>query len=110
MIAALGDDFPIPPEFIAAFRDKGIPVLRSPERALRALAHATAYGRTLARRRDGCGADRRPAPAADAARWPEYEGKTYLAALGIAVPEGALARDIDARRKRSRRASAIRSR
>ena len=47
VIAALGDDFPIPPEFIAAFRDKGIPVLRSPERALRALAHATAYGKTL---------------------------------------------------------------
>ena len=36
--------FPVPPEFIAAFREKGIPVLRSPERALRALAHATAYG------------------------------------------------------------------
>ena len=50
VIAALGDDFPIPPEFIAAFRDKGIPVLRSPERALRALAHATAYGQTLQRR------------------------------------------------------------
>ena len=48
VIAALGDDFPIPPEFIAAFRDKGIPVLRSPERALRALAHATAYGQALA--------------------------------------------------------------
>ena len=48
VIAALGDDVPIPPEFTAAFRAQGIPVLRSPERALRALAHATAYGRTLA--------------------------------------------------------------
>ena len=33
VIAVLGDEFPVPGEFIAAFRDKGIPVLRSPERA-----------------------------------------------------------------------------
>jgi len=51
MIAALGDEFPIPPEFIAAFRHNGIQVLRSPERALRALAHATAYGKRLAQLR-----------------------------------------------------------
>ena len=48
VIAVLGDDFPVPPEFLAAFREKGIPVLRSTERALRALAHATAYGAALA--------------------------------------------------------------
>ena len=95
VIAALGDDFPIPPEFIAAFRDKGIPVLRSPERALRALAHATAYGKTLR----AAGAT---APETDAPSLPgrgslaEHQGKAYLAALGIAVPEGALARDIGA--------------
>jgi hypothetical protein len=29
---------------MAAFRAESVPVLRSPERALRALAHATAYG------------------------------------------------------------------
>src|SRR6185503_479160 len=95
VIAALGDEFPIPPEFIAAFRDKGIPVLRSPERALRALAHATAYGKAL-RAAGGT------APAIDAPPLPgrgtlaEHEGKAYLATLGIAVPEGALARDINA--------------
>ena len=48
VIALLGDDFPVPPEFLAAFREVGVPVLRSTERALRALAHATAYGRALA--------------------------------------------------------------
>jgi acetate---CoA ligase (ADP-forming) len=95
VIAALGDDFPIPPEFIAAFRDKGIPVLRSPERALRALAHATAYGKAL-RAAGGT------APTIDAPPLPgrgslaEHQGKAYLAALGIAVPEGALARDMNA--------------
>ena len=94
MIAVLGDDFPIPPEFIAAFRDKGIPVLRSPERALRALAHATAYGRAA-----GNAASRRRSRSAtpDLPRrgtLPEYEGKAYLAALGIGTPNGALARDV----------------
>src|SRR6185436_14452337 len=48
VIALLGDDFPVPGEFLAAFRHEGVPVLRSTERALRALAHATAYGRALA--------------------------------------------------------------
>jgi len=93
VIAALGDDFPIPPEFIAAFRAKGIPVLRSPERAMRALAHATTYGQALA-------TSGRDTTAINAPALPrrgtlaEYEGKTYLAALGITVPEGALARDV----------------
>src|SRR5437588_264962 len=52
IIALLGDDFPVPPEFTAAFRAERVPVLRSPERALRALAHATAYrqARTSPRR------------------------------------------------------------
>ncbi len=48
VIALLGDDFPVPPEFITTLRQNGIAVLRSPERALRALAHVTAYGQALA--------------------------------------------------------------
>src|SRR5215212_2258315 len=50
VIALLGDDAPVPPEFFAAFRQKGIPVLRSTERALRTLALATDYGRRLGAR------------------------------------------------------------
>src|SRR5947209_8409738 len=94
VVAVLGDDFPVPPEFIAAFRAEGVPVLRSPERALRALAHATAYGQALR------APALRKAPPIEApplprrGTLPEYEGKRYLAALGIAVPNGALARDI----------------
>jgi acyl-CoA synthetase (NDP forming) len=95
VIAALGDDFPIPPEFIAAFRGKGIPVLRSPERALRALAHATAYGKTL--RAAGATAPAISAPPLSGhGSLAEHQGKAYLAALGIAVPDGALAHDISA--------------
>jgi acyl-CoA synthetase (NDP forming) len=93
MIAALGDDFPIPPEFIAAFRDKGIPVLRSPERALRALAHATAYGQALVSApMNATGVDAPLLPRRGTL--PEYEGKTYLKALGVPVPNGALARNV----------------
>jgi acyl-CoA synthetase (NDP forming) len=95
VIAALGDDFPIPPEFTAAFRDKGIPVLRSPERALRALGHATAYGKTLhAAGGTALTIDAPPLPGRGSLA--EHQGKAYLAALGIAVPVGALARDMDA--------------
>lgn len=94
VIAVLGDDFPVPPDFIAAFRGAGIPVLRSPERALRALAHATAYGQRLAAQ------DAAPPPAAlpplpGRGVLAEHAGKQYLAALGIAVPQGALARNRD---------------
>jgi len=92
VIAVLGDDFPVPPEFMAAFRAKGVPVLRSPERALRALAHATTYGRRLAA----------PESLVEPIATPElprrgtlaeHEGKTCLAALGIAIPKGGLVRD-----------------
>src|SRR5581483_8032567 len=94
VIAALGDEFPVPPEFTAAFRQNGIQVLRSPERAMRALAHATAYGQRLAQPRG-------TAAAIDAPALPrrgtlaEHEGRVYLAALGIAVPPGGLARTVE---------------
>src|SRR5215207_4369426 len=52
-VAVMGDEAPLPPDFAPTFRDQGIPVFRSPERALRAMAHATAYGRRLAARADG---------------------------------------------------------
>jgi acyl-CoA synthetase (NDP forming) len=92
VVAVLGDDFPVPPEFLAAFREKNIPVLRSTERALRALAHATAYGTALAAKpKAALSIDAPPLPRRGTL--PEYQGKAYLAALGIPVPQGALARD-----------------
>jgi acyl-CoA synthetase (NDP forming) len=92
VVALLGDDFPVPPEFLAAFRDKGVPVLRSPERALRALGHATTYGQALTARREEPNKINAP-PLPGRGTLPEYQGKQYLAALGIPIPEGALARD-----------------
>jgi acyl-CoA synthetase (NDP forming) len=93
VVALLGDDFPVPPEFLAAFRAEGIPVLRSPERALRALGHATVYGAALASSpRDAVTIEAPPLPRRGAL--PEYQGKAYLAALAIPIPEGALARSV----------------
>jgi acyl-CoA synthetase (NDP forming) len=92
MIATLDDEAPVPPEFIAAFRARGIPVFRSPERAFRALAHAIAYGQALAAPR-GEALEIAAPPLPRPRTLPEYQSKTYLAALGIPVPAGALARD-----------------
>jgi acetate---CoA ligase (ADP-forming) len=94
VIALLGDEFPVPPEFTAAFRAQGVAVLPSFERALRTLAHATAYGQRLAQ---PCGmpAVREAPPLRRRGTLAEHEGKAYLASLGIAVPQGALARSVD---------------
>jgi acyl-CoA synthetase (NDP forming) len=93
VVGLLGDEFPVPPEFMTAFRAEGVPVLRSTERALRALAHATAYGQALAITR-GVASNVAAPPVPRSGTLPEHEGKAYLAALGIAVPQGGLARDV----------------
>lgn len=84
-----------PPEFFAVFGDHKVPLFRSPERALRAMARITNYGLTLRRwkAREGVTSIVEPASAMLPARGtlPEYLGKTYLTQLGIPVPEGALA-------------------
>jgi acetate---CoA ligase (ADP-forming) len=93
-VASMGDDTPMPPEFAAALRAKGLAFFRSPDRALRAMARATAYGCALA------AAQRRAPPASlqlsavpKSGALAEYAGKSFLEKLGIAVPAGALAHD-----------------
>jgi acetate---CoA ligase (ADP-forming) len=92
-VAVMGDEVPLPAEFIAAFRSNGIPFFRSPERALRAMAHATAYGRKLAAARPAVAATSLPPLRLERAGiYPEYEGKALMTALGIATPRGELAK------------------
>src|SRR4051794_36998047 len=95
VVAALGDESPIPAEFYSMFRERGVPVFRSPERALQALAHATRYGRALATAGATAPSINAP-PLPHDGTLPEYVGKAYLAALGISVPKGKLARDLAA--------------
>lgn len=103
-IVVMGDEQPLPAEFFAAFRHKGIPGFRSPERALRAIALATAYGRRRA------AAQALPPDVAvpeieilQGGSIPEYAGKELLRALGIAVPKGALAGTLAEVRETARR-------
>jgi acetate---CoA ligase (ADP-forming) len=88
-VAVMGDEGPLPAEFAPAFRHKGVPVFRSPERALRAMAHATTYGRQLER----AAAVNRDVLQPDLPQGgvvPEYLGKSVISELGIPVPPGAL--------------------
>ena len=109
VIALLGDDFPVPPEFLAAFREAGrAGAALDRARAARARARhrlwAGAGGETRQDRSDRCAAPARPRHAAGVS--------------GQALSGGARHRDSARRararcrpkRKRSRSASAIRSR
>ena len=96
LAAAWGDTSALSAEILKAAKKSGIVFLRSPDRCLRAIAIVTAYGRSLARPRN----DLPPAtftglPALDRGSQPEWLGKKVLAAAGIRVPDGALARTAD---------------
>ncbi len=95
IFAMLGDEAEVPPALIEESRAGNVPFFRSPERAFRALARVTAYGRALAP------LGRRQTPPAIAApplpgrgTLGEHASKRYLAACGLAIPEGRLAQTL----------------
>jgi acyl-CoA synthetase (NDP forming) len=99
VIAALGDTSQIDAEVTDLAKERGLVFSRSSDRCLRAIALFTAYGRSLERIRRG---QNGPAPAPFAGlpglgkgSHPEWLGKKVLAAAGIHVPDGTLARSID---------------
>ncbi len=93
-VATMGDETELPAEFSGILRDKGLAFFRSPDRALRAMARANWYGNAVTSPRPRAETHAIPPYkiTATGART-EYQGKALLAMLGIAVPEGALARD-----------------
>lgn len=99
VLVITGDNGPIEPFFVDAIRASDVPFFRSPDRALRALARVAAYGEAMQRAaRASQGAARAlplPAPVPPSGVFAEYQGKAWLAAAGIAVPEGALAGSAD---------------
>ncbi|HEY3917617.1 MAG TPA: acetate--CoA ligase family protein [Stellaceae bacterium] len=90
--AMLGDEADVPPKLIEECRAGNVPFFRSPERALRALARITAYGRALekAKARKPPAAVKTP-PLPGRGTLTEAAGKAYLAACGLTAPEGRLA-------------------
>jgi acyl-CoA synthetase (NDP forming) len=96
VMVALGDTWPLPPDIVQAVKEGPAVFSRSSDRMLRAITLYTRYGRSLARTR--VPAD--PAPFANMPRLgkgtqPEWLSKTILAAAGIRVPDGELARGPD---------------
>lgn len=94
-VVYMGDQSPLGEAFQARMAQSGIPFFRSPERALRAMAHVHRRGRLLQ------AAEQAGAPSGPAATEPwrgplaEYKGKAVLRQLGIDTPRGALARTLE---------------
>jgi acyl-CoA synthetase (NDP forming) len=90
-----GDRWPLFSEFLDVVANAGVPLFRSPERALRAMKAITT------RRPESTPneavrppvARSRPAPL-PLGTLPEYRGKALLASIGIAIPAGELVRDV----------------
>ena len=92
ILGLLGDEVNVPASIISDARAAGIPFYRSPERALRALARLTAYGRSLKRAATRQAVPPISAPPLTGQRTlTEYASKSYLAKLGIQIPRGMLA-------------------
>jgi acyl-CoA synthetase (NDP forming) len=90
----MGDEVPLAPDFTKLIAESRIPFFRSPDRAMRAMAHLYHYGRRLEQ------LSAAPTPVVCApplpghGSIPEHRAKAFLRAAGIAVPQSALAPNI----------------
>jgi acyl-CoA synthetase (NDP forming) len=93
--APFGDDAPLAEELIEALRRTGILLFKSGDRAMRALARLDAYGRAMRLLENAqAPAEVAALPVPGCGLIPEYRAKNYLAAAGIAIPDGALASNV----------------
>jgi acyl-CoA synthetase (NDP forming) len=99
VLVLTGDGGPIEPFFTDAIRESGVPMFRSLDRALRALANVAGYGEAVQRaaRAGGAAAEPLPLPGPlpPGGVYAEYQGKAWLARAGLPIPRGALARSAD---------------
>jgi acyl-CoA synthetase (NDP forming) len=99
VLAVMGDNNVLEPFFVEAIAASGVPFFRSPERALRACTRVAAYGESLQRAKRAQTAlpvaIPLPGPVPANGIFPEYQGKQWLAAAGLPVPPGRLAKGID---------------
>lgn len=94
--APLGDRTPLLQEFADLAREHRMMLSRSADRSMRAMAQATLHARS--RERASHAVKHRPftkLPALGGGTQPEWLGKQFLAAAGIRIPEGALAKTLD---------------
>lgn len=94
-VTILGDEAPLDACAAASLRARRLPVFRSADRAMRALARVADYADVRAAMRHS---SKRPVVPTGALPGrgvlPEYAGKTLLASIGLPVPDGALAKDV----------------
>ena len=99
VLVLTGDNSPVEPFFLEAIEASGVPLLRSADRALRALRRVAQYGEARARaaRAHSAAVTALPLPGAVPANgiFAEYQGKDWLQAAGLPVPAGALATSAD---------------
>ena len=96
VMVALGDTWQLSPDIMQAVGETSAVFSRSSDRMLRAITLYTRYGRLLARTR--VSGDPKPFPGMPKlgqGTQPEWLGKKVLAAAGIRVPSGELARSAD---------------
>jgi acyl-CoA synthetase (NDP forming) len=94
IFASLDEGARVPPGYVEQLRILGVPFFPSPERALRALARLTDFAAHESRRKPESSAVKPSVLVGDGVL-PEYQSKLVLAALGIPIPKGALARTLE---------------
>lgn len=96
VLVALGDTWQLGPDVLQAVSESPAVFSRSSDRMLRAINLYTRYGRSLARTRVAANPAPFPGmPKLGKGAQPEWLGKKVLAAAGIRVPAGELARTAD---------------
>jgi acetate---CoA ligase (ADP-forming) len=90
-----GDETTLVEEFPRTLRERNLPLFRSPDRALRAMAHVNAYGRARVRSTGAPATLVQPIHIVEHGPVAEYRAKDYLRTLGIVVPKGNLAKTVD---------------
>jgi acyl-CoA synthetase (NDP forming) len=99
VLAVMGDNNVLEPFFVEAIAASGVPFFRSPDRALRACARVATYGESLQRAKRAQTAlpvaIPLPGPVPANGIFAEYQGKQWLAAAGLPVPPGRLAKGLD---------------
>ena len=96
VMVALGDTWPLGPDVMEAVKQSPAVFGRSSDRMMRAIALYMRYGRMLARPRPATTPEPiKGLPKLARGAAPEWLGKKVLAAAGIRVPGGELARNVD---------------
>jgi acyl-CoA synthetase (NDP forming) len=94
VLVMLGEPLPLEESFVAQCRAEGIPLLRSTERAMRAMASVAQVGQALHKKKRAPSPNVHPIVGAKPGAIPEYRSKTLLEQFGVPVPKRMLAADL----------------